>query len=261
MNRRSLFWGTLFILVGGLFLLANLGIIAVSAWALILPVGIIALGLWLLFGLGGGGSPPEHASIPLNGANAAQVRINHGAGKLVVQAGAEPGELLSAACGGGLHQRTSRAGSRLDLVLSVPEGAFPFFGWSGRTLDWDLRFNPDVPLSLDVRYGASETVLDLEDLRVIDLKLSTGASSTRLTLPAAAGFTLARVEAGAASVDIRIPSGVGARVRSEAGLADIHLDQARFERHGDRYVTSDFEYADNKVDLEIQAGVGSVRVH
>lgn len=260
MNRHTLFWGFLLILVGGLFLLSNLGVLQVNAGSLILPVAVIALGVYLLLNVGGRQPGREQVLIPLEGANAARLRLTHGAGRLVVGGGSQAGDLLSGACEGGVSLRTSRSGSRLDVEMSVPEGGFPVMGWSGRTLDWDLRLNPAVPLTLDVRSGASETSLDLSHLKVIDFKLSTGASSTTVQMPANAGFTLARVEAGAASVVIDIPQGTGGRIRSESGLADIQVDPLRFPRHGDQFISPDYEYAENKIDLEIHAGVGSVRV-
>jgi hypothetical protein len=262
MNRHSLFWGIVLILVGGVFLLSNLGIFIIPAWSLIWPILIIALGLWLLLSVfvGKGTARAEQISIPLEEVDAARVKLSHGAGRLLVGDGAGPAELISGVFSGGLDYRTRRDGNRLDLKLSVPEGSFPFFGWPGTTLDWDVAFNPQVALSLDIKTGANESNLNLENLRVVDLKLQTGASSTALTLPARAGFTRGRVEAGAASVEIRIPHGVGARIRVESGLADVSVDRMRFPRQGDVYYSSDYEISQNKLDLEIQAGVGSVSV-
>jgi hypothetical protein len=262
MNRHTLFWGMILIVIGGVFLLSNLGIFTVAAWSLIWPILVITMGLWLLLSVfaGRGARHGEQVSIPLNGAAAARVEINHGGGRLQIGAGAAPGQLVTGTFGGGLNQRTRRDGPRLDLRMSVPEGSFPFFAWPGSILDWEAAFNGEIPLSLDLKTGANEARLDLEDLRVVDLKLHTGASSTYLTLPAHAGLTRARIEAGAASVDIRIPEGVGARIRVESGLAGINVDSLRFPRQGSVYFSDDYELAPNKLDLEIQAGVGSVTV-
>ena len=60
-------------------------------------------------------------------------------------------------------------------------------------------------------------MLDLRDLKVTDLKLETGASATEVTLPASAGFTRVKVQAGAARVDMRVPGGVAARIKTSAG--------------------------------------------
>jgi hypothetical protein len=79
-------------------------------------------------------------------------------------------------------------------------------------------------------------------------------------MPANAGHTRVDVEAGAASVRVTIPSGVAARIRNRSGLSSVNIDSMRFPRQGDIYISSDYETAANKLDLEIRTGVGSVDV-
>jgi hypothetical protein len=95
---------------------------------------------------------------------------------------------------------------------------------------------------------------------VTKLAIKTGASSTKLTLPANAGYTSATIESGAASVDVQLPEGVAARIRSRGGLSTLDMDRQKFIRSGDAFQSSDYETALNKVDLDIQMGVGSVSI-
>jgi hypothetical protein len=136
----------------------------------------------------------------------------------------------------------------------------PWHWGRGGPLDWSFGLNGEVPLSLDLQTGASDARLDLSDLRVSDLRLQTGASATRLTLPANAGQTRAEVHSGAASVSIRVPEGVAARIRIKSGMAGIAVDRGRFPRTGDTYQSPDYETAPNRVDLYVETGVGSVDV-
>jgi hypothetical protein len=119
---------------------------------------------------------------------------------------------------------------------------------------------PEIPLMLEVKTGASESDLDLTRLRVTDLRLETGASSTRLRMPEAAGFTQGRIQCGVASVDISIPNQVAAHIEVKSGLAGVNVDPRRFIRMGDCYETPDFAAAPNKINLFIETGVGSVTV-
>ena len=70
-----------------------------------------------------------------------------------------------------------------------------------------------------------------------------------------------KVESGVASVKITIPQGVGASIKVESGLAGINIDSTRFTRDGDNYRSADYATAVNKIDLDVETGVGSVDVH
>jgi hypothetical protein len=267
MRRSSLFWGGILILVGALLLLNNLGILDVNIWSLIWPLFLIALGLWLLWGILAGPrlAEAEEVTIPLEGAERARVRVRHGAGRLHISAGAGPGELAAGTFGGGLDYRVKREGDTLDVEMRVPAGVFPGFAfpwmWGrGGMLDWSLGLNGEIPLSLELEAGANDMRLDLADLRVTDLRLQTGASATDLMLPANAGHTRAEIRSGAASVTIRVPSGVAARIRVKGGLAGITVDKSRFPRRGDVYQSADYDTAPNKVDVDVETGVGSIDV-
>ncbi|MEW5868614.1 MAG: DUF5668 domain-containing protein [Chloroflexota bacterium] len=262
MRPNTLFWGIVLILVGGLLVLSNLGILGVDMWNVLWPALVILLGVWMLLGVFMRRSPAmEHASVPLEGARRARLRLNHGAGRLQVQAGAGPGNLAEGEFGGGLELRKRLDGDTLEATLSVPSQVWFPFGWGpGRTLDWSVRLGRDVPMRLELDTGANEAHVDLSELLVEDLRLNSGASSTTLTLPANAGQTHAKISVGAASVRVNIPQGVAARIHTTSGVASITVDRERFPRSAGVYQSPDYETAANKVDLNIEAGVGSIDV-
>jgi hypothetical protein len=258
MNFRHVYWGIVIIVFGVLSLGVTLGWLPnVSLWALIGPYFLIALGLWLLI------RPrfPRHTglstssdSIPLDGAQEARIKIEHGAGKLNISGGAKEGELLGGSFWGGLKKKATRSGTTLDLKL---ESAYEF---GDDSQDWNLNLTGAVPLDLKLDTGASELVCDLTDLKVRKLDLDTGASSTRIKLPAKAGYTLVDIDAGAASVEMAVPEGVAASIRLETALMKNTIDEVRFPRTGERYETPGYETAENKVEIKIDSAVGSISI-
>lgn len=268
MRRSSIFWGALIILVGVLLLLSNLGVLAVDIWNLIWPVALIAVGLWLLlgifFGREQGGGALEEVTIPLEDAGEARVRVRHGAGVLRIDAGADPQAVLSGTFAGGLDYRANRLDDAINVEMQVPQQGIWFFApwqwWRGGGLAWSFGLNPEIPLALRLETGAGEANIDLTELRVTDLRLQTGASSTRLALPAQAGHTQARIEGGAASISVRVPTGVAARIKTSGGLASFSVDRNRFPRQGGVYQSPDYETAENTIDLQVEIGAGSVSV-
>jgi hypothetical protein len=263
-RRNGLFWGVVLLFIGLLLLLNNLGIIAVNVWGAVWAVVLIALGLGVLWSIviGSGAVEGEAVTIPLEGASSARVRVKHGAGRLYVSGDAAPHALVEGTFSSGLDYQARRRGEELDIEMS-PRG-FPFFmapwNWGREGFGWTFSLNSAIPLALLFETGASDTRLDLSELRVTDLRLQTGASSVQMTLPAYAGHTRTYIEAGAASVSIRVPADVAAQVRFEGGLASVDVDQDRFPRAGGVYRSADYDTAQNKVDIEVKAGVGSVDV-
>jgi hypothetical protein len=261
MNRGTLFWGVVLILLGSLFLLQNAGLLQnVNIWGLLWPGFLMLLGVWILLGrFWRGSASVEHANVSLDGAARAHLRLKHGAGRIHLAAGSLGGDLVTGDFSGGVEVERQLKGDLLDVKLRVPSQDFPFF-FEPHGLEWNLTVNREVPLTMKINTGASEASLDLSELRVSDVVLKTGASSITMTLPANAGFTRLAVESGAASLNLRIPAGVAARIRTRTGLGSVSVDAARFPRQGDYYQSPDYDTAANKADIDIESGVASVDV-
>jgi hypothetical protein len=257
-----LFWPLLLILFGVLLLLDNLDLLPGSVFGYVWPLLLIFFGASLLLSRGGRPEPVEDATT-LEGARSAQVTLKHGAGELVVQDGAAAGLLYSGLFAGGVDKHLDRQGDRLLVTL---EGKAPdWFRWpgpmfGGHGMNWDLRLSDAVPLALTIESGASASRLDLTRVPVTELVIKTGASSTNVTLPARAGHMRARISSGAASVDITVPAGVAARIRGMVGVGSLDVDQRRFPRVNSAYESADFATAENRVEVDVEGGVGSVRV-
>ena len=267
MRTNRMFWAILMVGLGFLFLANNLGLMSVNVWGLIWPAFLIMLGISFLMGKTWGSEEMvlEEGSINLEGAERATVTVKHGAGKLTVNSSAESGTLASGKFANGLDARVKRDGNQLNVIMQshspvFPEIMFPWNWISGKGFQWDFGFTKDIPLHLVFETGAVDAHLDLTDLQVKDLLLKTGASSTNITLPAAAGLTQVRVEAGAAAVNIRVPEGVAARIETDVGLAAVSVNQSRFPKLNEYYQSVDYESAENKADIRIEAGLGSIEI-
>jgi hypothetical protein len=95
-QRHNIFWGSVLVLLGVLFLLSSLGLITTSVWAVFWPLLLILLGVWFLAGnLGAARSAAESLVVPLKGVEQAHIKVEYGAGELDIRGGAAPDELLS----------------------------------------------------------------------------------------------------------------------------------------------------------------------
>jgi hypothetical protein len=225
MNART-FWGLILIGLGGLLLLDRFGLLPGNAWGYIWPLALILLGSLVLLGVVRRRTfEVVHTMLPLDGAEAARVSITHGAGELRVAASDTPNALVDGAFGGGVEPRVSNTDRQSDVALKMPSYLLAPWDWIGARdgLAWDVKLTPSVPLDLTIDSGASSSHINLSDLQVRTLNLRTGASSVDLTMPEHAGMTRARIESGAASVNVRIPDGVAAHISGQMGLGALNV--------------------------------------
>lgn len=258
MKRSDLGWGIILVVVGSILLLNRF--LGVNIWRLAGPLLLIGAGLWILWSSQTGGQLEEETThIPLEGARRAEIHMQHGVGHLEVSAGESPDIVVSGTFRGGLAYERRQPGDAISLKMRVRNHA-PWTWFSGRGFDWDTKINKEIPLELHIEGGLSENRLDLTDLWVTDLHLEGGLSSTEVTLPAHAGTTQTHLESGLASLNVRIPEGVAARIRSDSGLSSVSVDEERFPKSGDVYRSPDFDGAENKVDIRVESGLGSVKI-
>lgn len=261
MRRSSLFWGLCLLIAGTLFLLENFGILKVNVWNVLWPLFLIFLGVWIIAGRYFKSSmQDEFVNIPLEGAARAKFYIKHGAGRLNIRSGTDAGYGIQGSFSGGLNFQTQRIGDSLDVTMKSKDLDFPIFFTPDHLFDWTFGLTKDIPLSLKLEMGANEAQIDLRDANVTDIELGTGASATEITLPSQSGFTQVDVHSGAASLKLNIPQNVAAKIRLTGGLSSANIDQTRFPKGMDSYRSPDYDSAINKVDLNIEMGVGSVTV-
>jgi len=261
------FWALVLIAIGGLFLASELTNGAVDAGEIIgrwWPLLLVGLGLVIV--LEAWVPRNRHTDVPvavdLAGARQAQVRIDFGAGRLAVGPAA-PGRLVDGHLGGGGRVESDGAG-RVRLRADAPDwwaGGWP--GWTG--FDWHVGITREVPVALRVDGGASQAELDLGDLTVTDLEVHTGASETRVMMPRAAGMTRARFESGAASVRVRVPDGVAARISGTMAIGSAHVDERRFPRTSGfagsaSWESAGWETAQSRCEISFQGGLGGIWV-
>ncbi len=264
MRSSRLFWGGVLVVLGGLLLLRSLGIITWNVWLVFWPAMLILAGAWMLLGPAYFKRNQEVTNLdyPIEAIQEAVVDINHGAGTLNITGGAAAGHMVQGVFKGGVESRFEKIGNAGSLYLSPPANfvwGFPP-GFYHEGFRWDFRLTDAVPLDIRLHTGAGESRVDLSTARVRKLKLETGASSTIITLPATAGFTDVDVHAGAASVVLKVPQGVAGRITVKGGLVGTNIDASRFPFNGSAYETPGYDSAANRVQILVEAGVGSIDI-
>jgi len=294
-RRPSLIGPLVLITIGVLFLLANLGVLPLTFWeiaarywplifillgleiilsrqamlgsliVLVLWAGIVAGVLWLSFTQGGApvaGGTTEEISQALGDIKSATIELNLGFSRAQVKAlDTSSSDLVKGTFTHAQGMRATKsysvAGNEGRLTLKE-EGVNFMIGGSG-TSQWDLGVNRQIPIALRVNGGVGRASIDLSALNVPSIDVDTGVGSLTVTVPST-GVTTARVNGGIGSLTITIPQGVAARIRIDAGIGSTRVDQARFPQTGNVYQSADYATATNKIDIDIDGGLGSINV-
>ena len=199
----------------------------------------------------------------LQGATSASVRLSFGAGNLRVGATSTNNIMVAdfLQARGQMQARVSfsESGGRGSLRVDMPDNqVLPIFT-SGRANEWTVNLNSTIPLDLRIEAGASTNDLDLTDLKLADLRVEAGVSTTTVRL-AKTGRYSARLTGGLATTTVYVPQDVAARIRVEGGLSTVNVDESRFPKLGDTYVSPNYDSASNKVDLVIEGGLTTISV-
>jgi hypothetical protein len=262
MRRTYLFWGVFLVILSCLFILKAIGILSGNLLDYSWQIFLIVLGFWVIYNsIWKPKSDSNHSfSINLNSASQAKINIHHGAGRIKIKSGTKNNELLSCTSNSQINHEEKLIGNTLTVSLNPESNIGPVIGLT-EGLNWDLIINKEIPLSLILETGASQTVADLSDLNVIELKISTGASTTSVILPSKSKKSQVTISAGAATLDICVPITVGARIQVKNGLTALNIDNKRFLRSEDNfYQSQSYDTAVNQTEINIDSGLGSVTI-
>lgn len=153
--------------------------------------------------------------------------------------------------------RYRSAGAVGDLIL---EQRGPTSSIGNNTKNrWDLRFNDNLPLDLRVEFGAGEAQLNLGSLSLRRVNVEMGAGTLRLDLRGAPRQDYSvRIRGGVGEATVYLPKEIGISATASGGIGEISVTGLR--KSGDRYVNDAYERAAVRIRLDIQGGVGSIKL-
>ena len=265
------FWPVLIIIIGLGILLRRYNVWLVSLLILAILGACLGIAIWQYGASPPGGTVTESYSEPLGEIERAEVEVDFTAGSLtVLSLPSSSSNLVEASSEvrdgiGGMRVDFNRQGSEGRLYLTTERVDREF--WEEVGARWEVKFARNVILTFNIRTAASNLSLDFSELKVTELRLDIDAGNCKLTLPSlppvySSYITLTHVyiKADVANIEITIPDGIAARVEVNTDLCALDVDESRFSKQGDYYISSDFDTNPNRVYLEINCDLGRVGV-
>lgn len=145
---------------------------------------------------------------------------------------------------------------RLDLAF---EGKDNHWSWGGSKNKVSLKLNPNINWKLNMDVGACSADFDLSQFAITSMDIKAGASSLKIKLGDKSDTTNVNLNTGVSSATIYVPQSSGCQIRDEAKLSSKSFPD--FAKTGDNlYETSNFENANKKILIEVEAGVSSIKI-
>jgi len=292
--KREGFVGAVFLIgLGVVFLLANLGILSVNVWQLLLrlwPVLLVAIGLDLVIGRrnvwaslaglvlllailagalwlygvrleSGQALRSQEVSQTLQGVKSAEIVLENGAGDVYIHALSGSSNLVagkvSSGRGRNAFEELSIQGSQARYRLRETD-TYMFFRERIGENTWDLGLTSQIPLDIRYSQGAGSTQLDLSGLQLSALKINVGVGQTMVTLPATGNFDVG-IDGAIGQIVINVPKGMAVRIRSNTALANLSVPGG-YERSDRVYTSPGYESAENRANLTIGMAIGNVSI-
>lgn len=207
-----------------------------------------------------GDTRTETQTVELGSASEVRVRIRMNAGELTVAGDAN--NLMDGTFRYNVVDWQPRVSYTIkdnqgELVVDHQGEAIPV----GRTLinDWSMQLNNNVPIDLDIATGAGESELDLHGLDLTDLHIETGAGNTNVDLSGVLDHDLTvTINGGVGELSVKLPGEMGVRVSAGTGIGS--LTSSGLVQDGDVYVNAAYGSSPHTLFVDIQAGVGSIRL-
>jgi len=288
----KVFWGLLLILIGGLALAGNFGLVTIN-WAdlwRLWPLFIIAAGLsilsfkniiwkilsvilsvatiaaigWVLLGgisrlnIGSLQAYNDTVQVASNEIKSAEISLDVGASEINIstdnQTAIATAELKSNFAT--LEKTSSIYESIQKVNFSMKSGNV----WLGSFKNqWNISLTQALPISLSVDAGACDADIDLSAAKLNTVDINMGASNLVLRLGENQSLANVNIDSGASSIKLQIPNGVGVKLHLDDGLNSKKL--ADLEKTGDKtYESNGYAGAISKIDIMTSIGVSSFTI-
>lgn len=304
MSANKLFWGLLVIALGLLLFLNNLGVLpgayVQNAWSL-WPMLLIVWGVSLLIArtgrgatffsalaaliiiasvvgvawLAGQGKIGSQVNMPQTISQDSQVGVSQvnlslkmGAADIKIDSGASKALEGSADTIGGVDIVSSIKADIQSIELKQAEVPASFFMKSYRN-DLRIKLNGELGYKIKADLGASSFKMDLSDVKVSSLDLSTGATSGEIKFGEKFFRPEATISTGASSFTIKVPKNIGLVLYNNSGMVSVSYEKAGLKKT-DQISAGESVYADsnyqhggensNYLTLHLKAGASSINI-
>lgn len=142
-------------------------------------------------------------------------------------------------------------------MLSVNQGKTSGIPIGDLENRWDISLSNDVPLDLEIDFGAGDGKLDLRGIILNSLEIDMGVGELTLELSGERDRDLdVTIDGGIGSGTIYLPEDISVRVEIDGGIGSVNA--AWMNKEGNVYTNDAYGKTAISIDIKIDAGIGSI---
>jgi N-terminal domain of toast_rack, DUF2154 len=228
---------------------------------LLLAPALLSLTGCVIEGSHGGTVQYSSESVEVDDSEVVRVELRMGAGDLRITDGAL--KLLRADFAYSVPSwkpevRYSRQGKEAALTIEQP-GHNHTTTLGNTKYSWDLQLNKKVPVELTLNFGAGQARLDLGSLDLRGLEVHMGVGQLDVDLRGAPRHSYnVTINGGIGQATVHVAADAGIYAEAHGGIGSIQVRGLRQEEG--HWVSPSYDRAGNKIRIEIQGGIGEVKV-
>lgn len=125
---------------------------------------------------------------------------------------------------------------------------------------YDFKLGNKALWDIEVDCGAIDSNFDLAGIPVSSLDIDSGAADIEIQMGSLQKDSTININSGASDISIAVPSTSGVRVYIDAALKSNNLDSLGWSKKNDYYESPNYAQAENKINIELNTGVGNFQL-
>lgn len=151
---------------------------------------------------------------------------------------------------GGTRKTFSYDGGK--LIIGVPS--------SEKNWEYSYELNRRIPWDVRIETGATDADLDFRDTVLKNLELNSGAGDVDIRIGKVDRKAIIAADVKASDFAISIPEDVGYKAVIKGAIKDVTINGHDYVRDGDVYTSVNYNTAAQKVDMNLDVGVGDITI-
>ncbi len=288
-RREGVVAAVVFLGLGVIFLLSNLGYIALSSWEVLLrywPVFLVAIGIDIIIGrrkiwslvlgaviglllvagvafliVGAAGvanTQSQPVNFALNDVSQSNGSINMAVGRLDLDSNAAAGSVLNGQLIMGALGSAEQSGSGSSFSLNATPSSYVAVGLNNSP-HWSLHLNPAVQYNLNVNMAVGEANIDLSQqakMQDVNLDLAVGQMTVRLPKNSAVS---GEIKGAVGETVVYVPQGAAVRIHLDIGLTGVSLPPG-YVRNDNEVISPNQQAGSPFIDLIVGQALGVVSI-